>query len=77
MNSSIAELLANPYVPRVLTVILGATLIFFVVISVVLLYHWKKYESITVGTFFITIIYFAGSVILFGGAAYYLSLFVK
>ena len=41
MNSGIAELLAHPYASRILEGILGATLIFFAVVSIVLLYHWK------------------------------------
>ena len=77
MNSGIAELLASPYVSRVLAGILGATLIFFAVVSVVLLYHWKRYESINSRTIFMTMFYFGGSIILFGGAAYYLFLFIK
>ncbi|KKT20964.1 MAG: hypothetical protein UW04_C0015G0007 [Parcubacteria group bacterium GW2011_GWB1_43_8] len=77
MNPGIAELLANPYVPRVLTGILGATFIFFAVVSVVLLYHWKRYESANSRTVFAAMLYFGGSIILFGGAAYYLFLFIK
>lgn len=77
MNPSIAELLANPYISRVLEGILGATFIFFVAVSVVLLYHWRKYESTNIKISFTAIIYFAGSVVLFGGAAYYLFLFIK
>jgi len=77
MNQSIAELLANPYAFRSLTVILGATLIFFAAVSVVFLYHWKRYEATNVKIAFATTIYFGVSIILFGGAAYYLFLFIK
>lgn len=77
MNSSIVELLVHPYVPRVLEVILGATLIFFSVVSIVLLYHWKRYESANSRIIFATMLYFGGSIILFGGATYYLFLFIK
>lgn len=77
MNPGIAELLAHPYVPRLLAMILGATLIFFAIVSVILLYHWKRYESINSRTIFIIMLYFGGSVFLFGGAAYYLFLFIK
>ena len=77
MNPSIAELLANPYVPRVLTGILGVTLIFFAAVSVVLLYHWKKYESTNIKIAFVAMIYFSGSIVLLGGAAYYLFLLIK
>lgn len=77
MSSGIVELLANPYIPRILEVILGATFVFFAVISVILLYHWKRYESINSRTIFIIMLYFGGSVFLFGGAAYYLFLFIK
>ena len=77
MNPGIAELLTNPYVPRVLTGILGATFIFFAVISIILLYHWGKYESANSRIVFAAMIYFGGSIILFGGAASYLFLFIK
>lgn len=77
MSSGVVELLANPYVPRILMGILGATLIFFVVVSVILLYHWKRYESTNVKIAFVTTIYFTGFIILFSGAAYYLFLFIK
>jgi len=77
MNQSIAELLANPYSFRVLAVILGATLIFFAAVSVVLLYHWKRYETASVKIAFVTMIYFGVSLLLFGGAAYYLFIFIK
>lgn len=77
MNYGIAELLAHPYLSRLLAAILGATLIFFAVASVVLLYHWKRYESINSRTVFIIMLYFGGSVALFAGAAYYLFLFIK
>ena len=77
MSSGIAELLANHYVPRILAGILGVILIFFAVVSVVLLYHWKKYESVNSGTILMAVVYFGVSVILFGGSAYYLFLFIK
>ena len=77
MNPGIAELLANPYVPRVLTGILGATFIFFAVVSVVLLYHWKRYESANSRTVFAAKLYFGGSIILFGGGGYYFFFFLK
>lgn len=77
MNSVIAELLANPYSSRFLAGILGVTAVFFAVVSIVLLYHWKRYESINSRTIFITMLYLGGSVFLFGGAAYYLFLFIK
>ena len=77
MNQSIAELLANPYTFRVLEGIFGATLIFFAAVSVVFLYHWKRYEATNVKIAFTTTIYFGVSIILFGGAAYYLFLFIK
>ena len=77
MNQSIAELLANPYAFRVLAGIFGATLIFFVAVSVVLLYHWKRYETASVKIAFVTMIYFGVSLLLFGGAAYYLFIFIK
>ena len=77
MNSDIAELLANPYAFRILEAVLGATLIFFAVVSIVLLYHWRKYEPSNGRVIFASFIYFGGSIILFGGAAYYLFLFIK
>ena len=77
MNPDIAELLANPYVFRSLAVILGATFIFFAIVSVILFYHWKRYETTSVKIAFITIIYFGVSILLFGGAAYYLFIFIK
>ena len=77
MNPGIAELLANPYSFRVLAVIFGATFIFFAIVSVVLLYHWKRYETASVKIAFVTMIYFAVSLLLFGGAAYYLFIFIK
>jgi len=77
MNPGIAELLANPYTSRILEGIFGATLIFFAIVSVVLLYHWKKYESANSRTVFAAMLYFGGSIILFGGAAYYLFIFIK
>lgn len=77
MNLAIAELLAHPYIPRILEAVLGATLIFFAVVSVILLYHWGKYESVNSRTVFIIIIYFGVSIILSGGAARYLFLFIK
>lgn len=70
MAPSVAELLANPYIFRVLAGVLGATVIFFAVISVILLYHWKKYEPSNGRVIFASFIYF-------GGAAYYLFLFIK
>ena len=77
MNPDIAELLANPYTSRVLEGIFGATFIFFAVVSVVLLYHWKRYEATNVKIAFATTIYFGVSALLFGGAVYYLFLFIK
>ena len=77
MNSGIAELLAGPYASRALMGILGVTLVFFAVISVVLLYHWKKYESTNIKIAFVAMIYLSGSMVLLGGAAYYLFLFIK
>ena len=77
MSPDIAELLANPYAFRSLAVILGATLIFFAAVSVVLLYHWKRYEATNVKIAFATTIYFGVSALLFGGAVYYLFLFIK
>ena len=77
MNPGIAELLANPYSFRVLAVIFGATFIFFAIVSVVLLYHWKRYETASVKIAFVTMIYFGVSLLLFGGAAYYLFIFIK
>ena len=77
MNPGIAELLANPYSFRVLAVIFGATFIFFAAVSVVLLYHWKRYETASVKIAFVTMIYFGVSLLLFGGAAYYLFIFIK
>lgn len=77
MNSGIAELLANPYTSRALAVIFGATLIFFSVVSIVLFYHWKRYEPANSRIIFAAMLYFGGSIILFGGAAYYLFLFIK
>jgi len=77
MNPDIAELLANPYTSRILEGIFGATLIFFVAVSVVLLYHWKRYETASVKIAFVTMIYFGVSLLLFGGAAYYLFIFIK
>lgn len=77
MDFFVAELLANPYAPRALAAVLGAALVFFAAVSVILLYHWKKYESKNIKIAFAAIIYFAGSVVLFGGAAYYLFLSIK
>ncbi len=77
MDSDISELLANPYIFRFLAGVLGATLIFFTAISIVLLYHWKRYESANDRIIFAAMFYFGGSMILFGGAAYYLFLFIK
>ena len=77
MNPDIAELLTNPYTSRVLEGIFGATFIFFAVVSVVLLYHWKRYETTSVKIAFVTMIYFGVSLLLFGGAAYYLFIFIK
>jgi len=77
MNQSIAELLANPYTSRVLEGIFGAALIFFAAVSVVLLYHWKRYETASVKIAFVTMIYFGVSLLLFGGAGYYLFIFIK
>ena len=77
MNQSVAELLANPYAFRVLAGIFGATLIFFAAVSVVLLYHWKRYETTSVKIAFATMIYFGISLLLFGGAVYYLFIFIK
>ena len=77
MNYGIAELLTNPYVSRILAGILGATFIFFVVISVILLYHWRKYEPSNGKVIFASFIYSGGAVFLFGGAFYYLFLFIK
>ena len=77
MNQSIAELLANPYAFRVFEGIFGATFIFFVAVSVILFYHWKRYETTSVKIAFITIIYFGVYILLFGGAAYYLFIFIK
>ena len=77
MNQSIAELLANPYAFRVFEGIFGATFIFFVAVSVILFYHWKRYEPTSVKIPSITIIYFGVSILLFGGAAYYLFIFIK
>lgn len=77
MSSVVVELLANPYTPYVLEAVLGATLLFFAVVSVVLLYHWGKYEPANSRTIFIIIIYFGVSIILSGWAARYLFLFIK
>ena len=77
MNQSIAELLANPYAFRVLAGIFGAILIFFAAVSVILLYHWKRYQTASVKIAFVTMIYFGVSLLLFGGAAYYLFIFIK
>ena len=73
MSQGIAEF----YTFRILMGILSATFIFFAVISVILLYHWKRYEPANSRTIFATMLYFGGSIILFGGAAYYLFLFIK
>ena len=77
MNIDLVGLLTNPYLPRVLAGILGATLVFFAIISAVLIYHWKRYEQVKSGTIFITFVYFAVSAILLGGATRYLFLFTK
>jgi len=77
MNPDIAELLANPYVFRSLAVILGATFIFFAIVSVILFYHWKRYEATNVKIAFATTIYFGVSALFFGWAAYYLFIFIK
>ena len=73
MSQGIAEF----YTFRILMGILSVTFIFFAVISVILLYHWKRYEPANSRTIFATMLYFGGSIILFGGAAYYLFLFIK
>ena len=77
MTPSIAELLANPYVFRILAGILGATLIFFAIVSIILLYHWRKYEPSNGRVIFASFIYLGGAIILFGGAVYYLFLFIR
>ena len=77
MNSGIAELLANPYASRILAGVFGVTVLFFAVISIVLFYHWRKYEASNKRIVFPAIVYFSVSAALFIGAAYYLFLFIK
>ena len=72
MSQGIAEF----YTLRVLMGILSVTFIFFAVISVILLYHWKRYEPVNKRIFLAIMFYFGGSAFFIGGAAWILFLLV-
>lgn len=57
-----------------LELVLGFVFLVFVLMSLILAYHWLRYEGLRPRTIFLGIIYFAVSFILFIGAAYSLSL---
>lgn len=77
MNYPIADLLSSPYTARVLAGAFGLALLFFVIISVILFYHWRRYEPSNGKIFFSALIYLAGSALFFIGAIYFLFSFIK
>lgn len=77
MNLAIKDLLTNPYTPRVFEGLFALIFLFFIIISVILIYHWKKYELGNKKVFFVTIIYLGVSVMLLFGLSYYLFLLIK
>lgn len=77
MNYPIADLLSSPYMLRVLVGAFGLALLFFVIISVVLFYHWRRYEPSNGKIFFSALVYLGGSGMFFVGAVYFLFSFIK
>ena len=77
INIVFNNLLTNPHFPNVIEGLIAVIFLFFIIISVILLYHWKKYESGNKKMFFVTIIYFGVSGILLSGLSYYLFLLIK
>lgn len=77
MNYPIADLLSSPYVSRILAGAFGLALLFFIIISIILFYHWRRYEPSNGKIFFSALIYLGGSAVFFMGAAYFLFSFIK
>ena len=77
MNQPINDLLSSPYTARVLAGAFGFSLLFFVVISIILFYHWRRYEPSNGKIFFSALIYLGGSAVFFMGAVYFLFSFIK
>lgn len=77
MNYSIADLLSSPYATRVLVGAFGFVLVFFVIISIILFYHWRRYEPSNGKIFFSALVYLGGSAMFFMGAVYFLFSFIK
>ncbi|MEK7069567.1 MAG: hypothetical protein AAB822_01570 [Patescibacteria group bacterium] len=77
MNYTIADLLSVPYATRVLVGAFGFALVFFAIISVILFYHWRRYEPSNGKIFFFALIYLGGSAMFFMGAIYFLFSFIK
>lgn len=77
INLTVNNLLDSPYVSSVFEGLFAIIFLSFIVISVILLYHWKRYESGNKNVYFVAIIYFGVSLILLAGLAYYLFLLIK
>jgi len=77
MDHPIIAMLSSPYTVRTLAGALVFSLIFFLIISVMLFYHWRKYEPSNSRIFSSVLIYLGGSAIFFIGAVYFLFSFIK
>ena len=64
--SSLAKQLQIPLPPIVLYLIFGVLLVAWIIYSIILRYHWKKYATSKLDTMRMDIIYFIGSAVLIG-----------
>ena len=72
-HDSLIDFSIDSYASFVLTAVLGAFLIFFIIACTVLLYHWKRYDGFTNNKrFFIMLICLGVFIVLFGGCLLFL-----
>ena len=77
MTYPIVELLSSPYTRSVIAGAFGLALLFFIIISVILFYHWRRYEPSNGKIFFSALVYLGGSALFFIGAIYFLFSLIK
>jgi hypothetical protein len=64
ITASLLEKFSLPISPGTLGIVLVILFLFWLVFSLILHYHWKKYASSRVHVFQMTLVYFFGSTVL-------------
>lgn len=77
MDNVLSELISGDLAKKIAAGMFIFALLFFVTVSGILFYHWKKYEPTNLKMPTFAAVYFIGSLVFITAAAYFLNLFTK